>query len=180
MLRETQSVCVCVCVCIPVPVCVCVCEPVCMCVPVYDALAQLIKGSYMQTTQKKAAYRLIKCHTHTHTLHCYAARHGSEPGLKKADYRLINPPPPCIVMQHGTEASQAIKMCGAKVRYGVDATQLSTKIGEGYDYLVFNFPHTGNNAGLAESIKSNRKLLRQCFSACPRIVRYVTLSYHAP
>jgi 25S rRNA (uracil2634-N3)-methyltransferase len=53
---------------------------------------------------------------------------------------------------------------GARVLHSVDATQLAGAHLGRFRFAVFNFPHTGADGGLGESIRSNRQLLLDFFS----------------
>jgi hypothetical protein len=53
---------------------------------------------------------------------------------------------------------------GARVLHSVDATQLGRAHLGRFKFAVFNFPHTGANGGLGESIRSNRQLLHDFFA----------------
>lgn len=47
------------------------------------------------------------------------------------------------------------------MRHEIDATALSAgELGEGFDFVVFNFPHVGSDEGLQNSIRDNQKLVR--------------------
>jgi 25S rRNA (uracil2634-N3)-methyltransferase len=58
----------------------------------------------------------------------------------------------------------------ATVLYSVDATDLESSLSDGqlFDFILFNFPHSGTDENLEESIKENTKLLRDFFGSASR------------
>jgi len=65
---------------------------------------------------------------------------------------------------------------GASTNHSVDATQLGLdgtpagKLGKGFDFVVFNFPHTGSDQGLEASIETNKELLDGFFRTAPKLL----------
>ena len=80
-----------------------------------------------------------------------------------------------------------LRAAGAAVRHGVDARRLGDAFGDQrrFDVVVFHFPHTGTDAGLAASIDENRALLRDFLAAAAAVLRpggeaHVTLVHRYP
>ena len=85
------------------------------------------------------------------------------------------------------DCAARLRAAGAAVRHGVDARRLSDAFGDQrrFDVVVFHFPHTGTDAGLAASIDENRALLRDFLAAAAAVLRpggevHVTLVHRYP
>ena len=68
-----------------------------------------------------------------------------------------------------------LQAAGATVMHSVDGTKLTEETLKGeaelpFDFVVFNFPHTGTDEGLASSIEQNRKMMKAFLASCPPIL----------
>jgi 25S rRNA (uracil2634-N3)-methyltransferase len=68
---------------------------------------------------------------------------------------------------------EALRACGARVLHQVDGTKLHAESFDGtrFDFVVFNFPHTGMDDGLQESIRSNRELVEAFLRSAPNVLK---------
>eukprot|EP00854_Cymbomonas_tetramitiformis_P007050 gene7050-8407_t len=67
---------------------------------------------------------------------------------------------------------QALEKCGATCLDSVDATRLhATELGGSFDFIVFNFPHTGTDEGLDHSIQENQQLVQRFLASAPALLK---------